>query len=53
MRRVGVIGHGAIGSVVAGELRRGRVEGCALAGVLTTTPRCDLPDSVASIDELV
>lgn len=32
--RVGLIGHGAIGSAVAGRLRRGDIAGVALAGVL-------------------
>jgi aspartate dehydrogenase len=53
MNRVGIIGHGAIGSVVAAELRSGRIEGCSLAGVLTSTPRCDVPLRVGSIDDLV
>jgi aspartate dehydrogenase len=53
MRRVGVIGHGAIGGVVAAELASGRIEGCELAGVLTRARRCDVPQPVATIDELV
>ena len=53
MRRVGVIGHGAIGSVVAAELTSGRIAGCTLAGVLTQAPRCDIPFRVAGVDELI
>ncbi len=32
-RRVGVLGHGAIGAVVAGELAAGRIDNAELAGV--------------------
>lgn len=58
MRRVGVIGHGAIGSVVASELAAGRVHGCELGGVLTrsgTAPRAarTLDELVASCDVVV
>ncbi|TLK54015.1 aspartate dehydrogenase domain-containing protein [Glutamicibacter sp. V16R2B1] len=34
VRRIGVVGHGAIGSTVAAELAAGRVEGAVLAGVV-------------------
>lgn len=53
MKQVGVIGHGAIGSVVAGALRDGRVAGCELGGVLTRTARAGVPASVATLDDLV
>lgn len=53
MRRVGLIGHGAIGSVVAAELRSGSVAGCELAGVLVRSPRAGVPMPVDGIDELV
>ena len=49
MKQVGVIGHGAIGSVVAGALRDGRVAGCELGGVLTRTARAGVPASVATL----
>jgi aspartate dehydrogenase len=42
VRRVGLIGHGAIGTVVAAELLSGRVAGSTLSAVLTrsgTAPR--------------
>jgi len=51
MRRVGVIGHGAIGSVVASEVAAGRVRGCELGGVLTRSHLA--PMAVTSIDELL
>ncbi|MGH9212748.1 MAG: aspartate dehydrogenase domain-containing protein [Acidimicrobiales bacterium] len=50
MIAVGIIGHGAIGSVVAAALDRGDVSGCRLAGVLGWSRR---PDAVTAIDELV
>jgi aspartate dehydrogenase len=51
--RVGVIGHGAIGSVVASELAAGHVARCTLAGVLTRSHRQDVPQAVGSLDELL
>lgn len=50
---VGVIGHGAIGSVVAGALARGDVPGCRLAGVLVRAPGPAVPAPVDGIDRLV
>ena len=51
--RVGVIGHGAIGAVVASELAAGRVPCCSLAGVLTRSHLHDVPQAVGSLDELI
>lgn len=54
MRRVGVIGHGAIGSVICRELAAGRLPRCELSGVLTRSePGPDVPRPVASLDELI
>lgn len=59
MLRVGLLGHGAIGSNVAEALRRGVVPGAVLGGVLTrrrsTAPAAvrDLPDLLASADVVV
>jgi aspartate dehydrogenase len=50
--RVGLIGHGSIGSVVAQALYDGAVGGCRLAGVFTRTSR-SAGRFVASISELV
>jgi len=54
---VGVIGHGAIGSVVAGALERGEVPGCRLAAVLARPRRGDatppVPAAVASRADLL
>jgi aspartate dehydrogenase len=56
---VGVIGHGAIGSVVAGALAAGQVPGCRLASVLRRSrahapaPDPPVPHQVDSIDDLV
>jgi aspartate dehydrogenase len=51
-RRVGLVGCGAIGRVIADSLRRGVVRGSTLAGVLTRTGAP--PEfAVATIDELV
>lgn len=49
--RVGLIGRGAIGAVIADHLAAGRVEGATLAGVLRQDPRAR--DEVASLDELL
>jgi aspartate dehydrogenase len=57
--RVGLLGHGAIGSNVADALRRGVVPGAVLGGVLTrgrtAAPAAvrDLPDLLASADVVV
>ncbi|WP_199747810.1 aspartate dehydrogenase [Actinomadura sp. WAC 06369] len=57
--RVGVLGHGAIGSKVAGALRAGAVPGATLAGVLTrngsTSPRPvrDLAELLSGADVVV
>ncbi|MBD2898117.1 L-aspartate dehydrogenase [Actinomadura sp. RB99] len=57
--RVGLLGHGAIGSNVAEALRRGVVPGAVLGGVLTrgrtASPAAvrDLPDLLASADVVV
>lgn len=58
MIAVGVIGHGAIGGVVAGALGRGEVPGCRLAGVLVRRPAVrsasrDVPAAVGGLDDLV
>jgi aspartate dehydrogenase len=53
MKRVGVIGHGAIGSVVAGALLDGRVADGELGGVLTRSALPGVPRHVRSIDDLV
>jgi aspartate dehydrogenase len=56
---VGVIGHGAIGSVVAAALVAGDVPGCRLASVLRRSrapapaPAPPAPHQVGSIDDLV
>jgi aspartate dehydrogenase len=54
---VGVIGHGAIGSVVAGALARAEVPGCCLAAVLARAGGADagppVPAAVASRDDLL
>ncbi|MGH3321007.1 MAG: aspartate dehydrogenase domain-containing protein [Streptosporangiaceae bacterium] len=51
-RRVGLVGHGAIGSVVAESLRDAAVPGAVLAGVLDPErPARDVP--VDDVDELV
>lgn len=43
-RRVGLVGHGAIGSVVAAALRKGEVPGAVLSGVLASSrPARDAP----------
>lgn len=48
-----MIGHGAIGAVVASELAAGRVPRCSLAGVLTRSHLQDVPAAVGSLDELI
>jgi aspartate dehydrogenase len=53
MTRVGVIGHGTIGSVVAAELASGRMAGCELAGVLARSPRGGQPMPATTLDELI
>jgi aspartate dehydrogenase len=50
--RVGLIGHGAIGHVVADALRAGTVEGCTLAAVLDPFAD-DVAEGVADIDALI
>ena len=55
-RHVGVLGHGAIGSVVAGELATGRIAGAELVGVALRAERIgdELPTGPAvGIDELI
>ena len=49
---VGIVGHGAIGSVVTGALVRGEVPGCRLAGVLVGPTGRDVPEPVSTIDLL-
>jgi aspartate dehydrogenase len=50
-RRIGIIGHGAVGSVVADALERGEVPGAVLAGVhaLSEVPEHRRIDSVAEL----
>lgn len=49
--RVGLIGHGAIGSVIAADLQDGKVQGVELAGVVTRSG--DGPMAVSDLDALV
>lgn len=53
LARVGVIGHGAIGAVVAAELAAGRLPRCELAGVLTRSRREGVPQALASLEQLI
>lgn len=57
MIAVGVIGHGAIGSVVAGALAAGEVPGCGLASVLrragSPAPPVPATARAASLDDLI
>lgn len=50
--RVGLIGHGAIGHVVADALRAGTVDGCHLTAVLDPFAD-DVAEGVADIDALI
>lgn len=50
--RVGLIGHGAIGQVIASALRGGSVGGCELAGVLDHSP-LGIDEQVDDIDALL
>ena len=49
--RVGIIGRGAIGGVIASEVASGRVEGATLSGVLRRDVRAN--DEVSSLDQLL
>lgn len=49
--RVGVLGHGAIGSVVAGQFGLGAIPGAQLEGVILRRPRPDLGVKQLSLDE--
>lgn len=51
-RRVGLIGHGAIGRVVGAALASGTVPNASLAGVLTRSDG-SAPKAVASLEELL
>jgi aspartate dehydrogenase len=50
--RVGLIGHGAIGRVVARALRNGEVAGCVLGGVLDATDLM-IDEQVADFEHLL
>lgn len=50
--RVGLIGSGAIGGVVAGALQDGAIPDAVLSGVLRRQP-VTVPPAVSSVDELV
>jgi aspartate dehydrogenase len=52
MRRVGIIGYGAIGSVIAHAVDEGRVPGVILCGILTRHGRDD-DRSVTTLDQLL
>lgn len=52
MRRVGVIGFGAIGRVVVAELGGGRLPHARLVAVATRTPEPALGDLAVAVDEL-
>src|SRR5690606_35260259 len=49
--RVGVLGHGAIGSVVAEQLSLGAILGAQLEGVILRRPRPDLDVKQLSLNE--
>ncbi|WP_349828171.1 aspartate dehydrogenase domain-containing protein [Brevibacterium litoralis] len=49
--RVAVIGHGAIGAVVAADLAAGGVPGAELVAVVTRTPHADTPAPNLPFDE--
>lgn len=51
--RVGVVGVGAIGSVVADALVQGRVARCQLSGVLRRQGSPAVPGQVGSLDDLI
>ena len=50
---IGIIGHGAIGSVVAAKLAGGQVPGAELAGVCTRKPITDSPAPWVSCGDLI
>lgn len=49
--RVGVLGYGAIGSVVAQQIEDGQVQGASLAGVILRQPREDIAYRQLTIDQ--
>lgn len=49
--RIGVLGHGAIGSLVAAEIAARHIPGATLAGIIVRTPRRDAPAQQLSLDE--
>lgn len=51
MYRVGVLGHGAIGSVVAAQLAAGSVEGARLEGVILRRPNPELEHEQLGIQQ--
>ncbi len=51
--RVGVVGHGAIGRVVASRLRAGDVPSAQLVGLTTRHPVIDPPVAQVGLDQLV
>ncbi|WP_141364180.1 aspartate dehydrogenase domain-containing protein [Glutamicibacter uratoxydans] len=51
--RVGVLGCGAIGSVVAQQIAAGKIPGAELAGVVVRHQRADIPYRQLSIDEAI
>ncbi|MGH3652306.1 aspartate dehydrogenase domain-containing protein [Glutamicibacter sp.] len=50
MYRVGVLGHGAIGSVVAAQLAAGSVDGAQLEGVILRRPKAGLEHEQLSLE---
>ena len=52
-RRVGLLGHGSINSVVAAELLAGRIRGAELSASFTRSPDPAVAGSVRSIDALI
>lgn len=52
-RQVGLIGCGAIGTVVARQLAADAVSGARLAGIAVRSTRADLPGPARTVDELI